>query len=71
MALYNRMDRSYLLIEFAGGKLLLVHGLEYLPPSLDGRFGKRLTAAQLDQYLGFFKLLLVLLQGLVDVFAIF
>ena len=57
--------------KFTAGQLLLVYCFQYFTPSLNGRFGKRLTAAQLDQYLCFFKFLFVLLQGLVNIFAIF
>ena len=62
---------SALLLKLSAGKLLLVHRLEHFTSSLDGGFGKRLPAAQLYQYFGLFKLLFVLLQGLVNIFAIF
>ena len=51
--------------------LLLVDGFQHLASTSDRRFGERLPVAQLQQDLGLFEFLLVLLQGLVYVLAVF
>jgi hypothetical protein len=51
--------------------LLLVDSFQHLVSAYNRRFGEGLSFTQLQQDLGLFELLLVLLQGLVYVFAVF
>lgn len=62
---------SKLCFDFTAGDLLLVNSLQYLSTTLNRRLGKALTFTQLSQRFGTFKFLLVLLECLVDVFAVF
>ena len=60
-----------LAFDLAAGNLLLVDRFQDLAAALHRTLGVALTFAQLQQSLRLLKLLLVLLQRLVDVFAIF
>jgi hypothetical protein len=60
-----------LYFEFATGNLLLVDCFQHFAPALDRWLGERLTLPQLNQYLGLLKLLLILFERFVYVFAIF
>ena len=51
--------------------LLLVNSFQHLASSFDGRLGEGLSFTQLQQDLGLFEFLFILLEGLVNVFAVF
>ncbi len=57
--------------DLSAGDLLLIDGLQHLRPAPYGRLGERLALPELKKDLRFFEFLLVFLQCLVYVFAIF
>ena len=63
--------RPDLFFNFTVGQLLTVNGLQDLGPAPHRRLRKRLALTQLQKDLGLLEFLFVLLEGLVDVFAIF
>jgi hypothetical protein len=62
---------KYNLFELLGSNLLLVDSFQHLRPATNRRLGEKLTLPQLYQHLCLLKLLLVLFERLVYVFAIF
>lgn len=60
-----------LLFDLSVEDLLLVNGFEDFSPALDGWLYKRLTLTQLQESFSLLKLLFVLFEGLVNVFAVF
>lgn len=60
-----------LYIDFSTSDLLLVNGFQNLATAFYGWLGKALALTKLDKSFGLLKLLFVLFQRLVDVFAVF
>ncbi len=69
MAVTNYLGR--LRFDLSAGDLLLIDGFKHLRSAPYGRFNERLPFPELKKNLRFFEFLLVLLEGLVYVFAIF
>ena len=67
----NMIPGDGLDLDLAAGYFLFVDRFENLAPASDRRLHERLALSQLKQDLRFLEFLLVLLQRLIDILAIF